>query len=339
MDDTILTETESSDSNKLYTRICPVCGEEFTTPWVRRLSCSPECSAKQKRLTRKAKARVQRKCKCCGKEFLVAEGRRKYCSVECASMYSDMLTKELHRRKYRQIRRYNQENPTVPFQCSWCGKTFQRERGSKIKYCSPECKRNAKNDFQQAGNARRRLGIALESHEPAYKHRKSLAAGTQAVCSTCGESFIRKSIRSKYCSTTCREISERLAQHNRYHSRKVNKDSLCPVCGKELPPQHLSKFCSHECFLKFANNTESVLKKQRERTCKYCGRVFLKVLANQFYCSKACRKAAIAEKDKDDYRKFIESAPREELDAFRERKRVSSYKAREKSKQLYRGIS
>ena len=106
-------------TKKQYTKVCPVCNEEFTTVYTRKIYCSDRClgrakerqkhisweehtsklaAEKKARLQAKAEQRKQheeeRECVICGKPFTCLEtDQRKTCSSECSSKYAKAMAK------------------------------------------------------------------------------------------------------------------------------------------------------------------------------------------------------------------------------------------------------
>lgn len=293
--------------------VCPECGVKFDRRYVRSVYCSEACRKRHKAQRRSTVGKVARKCKLCGAEFTVSRTLRKFCSVECAARYADTLTKELHRRSRRRKRFESEMNPvSVVHVCRWCGNKFERPRGSKNEYCSPECKRNSRNDYQNSGYIRRKMGVSLER---APARAPGFVKGTRMTCRMCGEPFAAYSSRSLFCSPTCTMVAGRLAQAQRYKDWKLSREDVktCRHCGKVLPSGSDSCFCSHACLMAFAGTLEQEAITSRTYTCAECGRTFVSRCRmggrseRNVYCSESCSKTANRRRSMESYRQKKES--------------------------------
>ena len=257
--------------------VCPECGVKFDRRYVRSVYCSEACRKRHKARCRSTVGKVARKCKLCGAEFTVSRTLRKFCSVECAARYADTLTKELHRRSRRRKRFESKMNPvSIVHVCRWCGNKFERPRGSKNEYCSPECKRNSRNDYQNSGYIRRKMGVSLER---APARAPGFVKGTRMTCRMCGEPFAAYSSRSLFCSPTCTMVAGRLAQAQRYKDWKLSREAIT----------------------------------SRTYTCAECGRTFVSRCRmggrseRNVYCSESCSKTANRRRSMESYRQKKES--------------------------------
>lgn len=126
------------------------------------------------------------------------------------------------------------------------------------------------------------------------------------LCETCGKDMGNCSPSRKYCSPGC----ERKARKIRAAEKKSGniRPKICPVCGKEFIPKRNEKYCSPECFLEHKREYDrkrSKIKWEKLRSgisktgiCKHCGKEFVKKSERQKYCTKECRFADEAEKEK-----------------------------------------
>lgn len=131
--------------------------------------------------------------------------------------------------------------------CQHCGKPltkYQRLKGQT--FCSRRC-----------------FGIA---------HR-GLRTRKHKACPTCGNLFLPKSNRIKYCSREC------------YYASYCQKEFTCKQCGKTMPGRPDRVFCSSECYAKFRAEQAALLlpygpnwNRQRRKalkranyTCEECG--------------------------------------------------------------------
>lgn len=101
-------------------------------------------------------------------------------------------------------------------------------------------------------------------------------------CTTCGKTYYSYKLRSKFCSTECR---------NKYNRINYN----CDYCGKDmiairsnydklLSGEKQGLYCSRKCVTDSQN-------KQVTKICEYCGKEYK--IGNAFkdvqkYCSRDC---------------------------------------------------
>ncbi len=138
---------EKESEIKVRTKICPVCGKEFTPVAKHSKYCSKECSDEVKRQYRARYYQQNREkyldyvaehqkpdtphvytkvCPFCGKEFETTNNRKIYCSDECKNQYN----KEKKR-----------EKKVYPINtCIMCGKQFTA-RSVRTRFCCKECEK------------------------------------------------------------------------------------------------------------------------------------------------------------------------------------------------------
>lgn len=107
------------------------------------------------------------------------------------------------------------------------------------------------------------------------------------ICEYCGNEFIPKQERSKYCSREC--------QIRGFHqSRPKGATKKCEYCGKEFFTEHRgTKYCSPSCRRKTAaeQRKASVNKNKvtlEPKECRHCKKEFIPREKRQIYCSKEC---------------------------------------------------
>ena len=128
----------------MYIKKCVICGETFTSSNCKRITCSDECKERRKKereteyyqnnrekfVENHKKNYVSKKkehikfCVHCKKRFTTNQNAQKYCSEEC---------KIVANKQPKGIR---------TFVCEFCGSRFETD--FKRKYCSVECRENAK---------------------------------------------------------------------------------------------------------------------------------------------------------------------------------------------------
>lgn len=149
---------------------------------------------------------------------------RTYCPCEMLRLWSDDCV-EPSKKKTETNKTPKPEGHClreVPrtFKCEFCGvKVLVTERGdSRVKYCSDECKKNAK---------------ALRAKEKAEEKRKHVAARKLPMtfkCQFCGCSVIvtdRQDRRSKFCSEECQtRANRRKAAEERARQREATEKAL-----------------------------------------------------------------------------------------------------------------
>lgn len=119
--------------------------------------------------------------------------------------------------------------------CKGCGTSFlKRSRGARDAqaYCSRSCS-DANQPKKWANRKEKR-----KAEKAAARKRKRLASGidTPVLCARCSVSFIRKSIKQRFCSTKCRDEAP------------PNQLRACRQCGEMFTPDHGSRaYCSEAC--------------------------------------------------------------------------------------------
>lgn len=79
-------------------------------------------------------------------------------------------------------------------------------------------------------------------------------------CLYCGEMFIPKTKRSRFCSKKCESHFYCYERARKNHTVQIGSMIICPVCGKEFAKRSGSnRYCSEAC------NREATRKKQKER--------------------------------------------------------------------------
>lgn len=149
---------------KDITRICPVCGTEFTITGQKgrkRIYCSAECReaenirrAAEKR-GNKPRPTYKKICPVCGKKFLGAK-MAIYCSRACIAVqtYEGITVVEGERETRR---------------CKYCGKNFQALKNRNREYCCGKCQ-------LLAAQARRYARQRAEAGKP-YRPRHKVEEG------------------------------------------------------------------------------------------------------------------------------------------------------------------
>lgn len=172
--------------------------------------------------------------------------------------------------------------------CSECGKEFiaSNKRGPNPTVCSEQCrhKRDEKLKIQNHSviaickccgkefTKIRSTKIAYCSKECAHKDKRTFK-GTQRECPNCRKTFEPSHKSQIYCSSEC-VVSDK---------RKYPRTNHCKECGKEYIQIYGNKgFCSAYC----AGQYNGRKKKNREKTCAYCGRTYK---GEGKYCSKECK--------------------------------------------------
>lgn len=311
-------EAESTKPG-VFQRVCKNCGKNFTTIHKRQEHCSLKCRLAWKKNRRQARvdaAKTPRKCPLCGKEFMPDMKHRRFCSADCQGRHTEVVTKVVRARQVRE----RQRNKTVeyrPHECKWCGKQFQRVKGLRTEYCSPECKASATAESASATRMRKAMGVTLEPHV-AQPRPKSTYKGTRRPCAYCGEYFTCSSRRNRFCSVEHRVLYIRGEQKRRYHEQSLaleysnpeKPSNVCIVCGKPLQEGYRSQCCSPRCTDVYINRliTQAVdtASQERSRVCPECGKKFIPGIdtrANKVYCSKQCQSTATS---RNMYRKFKE---------------------------------
>lgn len=104
----------------------------------------------------------------------------------------------------------------------------------------------------------------------------------QVKCQICGKEFslgrkYRRSGKNIFCSKRCANLF-----------MTKNIDFICKECGIifQDSPSRRRKFCSKECANKFKIKKEPI--ERVERTCDWCGKIFIINHAGHRFCSQKC---------------------------------------------------
>lgn len=240
------TKHRNKGRHKCGTSKCLECGREYEVKRWRQKYCSAACrEAAEKARARKEKLELI--CPVCGAEFKQESCRQKYCSREC-----QVRSYGIRRRAKRQVKK----------KCEECGLEFDSQ-GSR-KYCSLKCRRRAE---KRRWNA--------EHSEPRLEFKE---------CEICGQKFVRRENRRKYCSEECAKAAVRRQQAN------AKKKKKCEYCGSEFETRNSRrKTCSEECLSKY--QSEKVRKSKQaieKKACEVCGKVFETTRGKQKTCSSEC---------------------------------------------------
>ena len=131
-------------------KICPICGEVFSTHDSRKKYCSDNCSKEgirkqSKEQNNKKKHILTKICPVCNKEFETTDSKKIFCSQECYK--TNQLEKEKKKTQTaeykkahieRQNRYIAKKNPPVEKICPIC-KTVFTTADKRKKYCSKDC--------------------------------------------------------------------------------------------------------------------------------------------------------------------------------------------------------
>ena len=134
----------------IYTKICPVCGKEFTTSNEKKIRCCSNCNAAAYRDRHRVKH--EKVCPICGKKFIARRSIDVYCSKEC---YEE--SKVIYRHTHKVIK----EQPEKI--CPVCGKKFVG-KNSRRTYCSRKCQYQAYREEHKEE--------LLEKHRARYHENK-----------------------------------------------------------------------------------------------------------------------------------------------------------------------
>lgn len=111
------------------------------------------------------------KCQYCGKEIAPNTKRRKFCSKFC-----------LHQSWLEKLRRETLERKMTPIVCRICGKQFTPKNSGAELFCSPDCRKEARNQRQK------KYGNTIITKR----------------CAFCGKEYSAAKDSGKYCSSECR---------------------------------------------------------------------------------------------------------------------------------------
>ena len=114
--------------------------------------------------------------------------------------------------------------------------------------------------------------------------------GTEAICSVCGDKFIRNSKGQQTCGRSC---AGRLAA-----IKQKDTITICVVCGKEMSAKGGRKTCGEQCKWIWDQKRRSESAKRnyelvrslpkKGRRCRACGKLFDANSLSQANCSKRC---------------------------------------------------
>ena len=108
------------------------------------------------------------------------------------------------------------------------------------------------------------------------------------TCVGCGEKFVSRSNRGRYCKNACGGM---FRKHGSAPKRTGRKCITCSVPIPETANLH-TKFCGEDCrpATRPSGRTQTLPKKLRTRTavCAYCGKRFTTTKTLQRFCSKWC---------------------------------------------------
>ena len=161
-----------------FKRICPRCGQEFSTSQKYRQLCD-SCLA-ESRFRNKLS---EHKCESCG-VFFVGGPRAKFCP-DCRAARKSEYIKKVHR--VGPARHIGESDI-----CQRCGATYTVIGGGQ-KYC-PDCTKKARFEKQSA-------------YSRMY-HQAHAIMKPPAICPVCGCEFSREG-NKRYCSESCRKINEK----------------------------------------------------------------------------------------------------------------------------------
>ena len=130
---------------KLREKVCPVCGNVFSTVHRTKMYCSSECSRKAQADKKRAPAPEARSCKICGQSFLPKRGgREKFCSEACrrrdaylrgyVARFGGDIDDETAARMFDVLL-----NAPLKTRCLNCGGSVPR--GYRLPLCSHDCAR------------------------------------------------------------------------------------------------------------------------------------------------------------------------------------------------------
>jgi len=196
----------------------------------------------------------EKTCLGCGKVFRPSSGNQTCCSRSC------WLAQDNIKKNPNKFRARN---------CPRCGKLVENDPhtpGIRI-FCSQKCYR---------------------AHYYRLTHQPKMAE--EKACLQCGKAFVRNSAHQKFCSSIC--------WHEHYNIRKhpdKYRERNCPICAApvENGPHSRGKrlFCSTKCCARFHDRKQAEAKRRpiEEKSCLYCGKIFMTKYSFHLCCSKRCR--------------------------------------------------
>ena len=204
----------------IYTKICPVCGKEFTTSNEKKIRCCSNCNAAAYRDRHRVKH--EKVCPICGKKFIARRSIDVYCSKEC---YEE--SKVIYRHTHKVIKEQIEKT------CPVCGKKFVGKNSRKT-YCSRKCQWQAYRSEHSEEISEKRKAYYHENKE----HYKKWEEANKEK---------RARQRHEYYIAHKEEIKER-AEQNKERIR-VNKRNLHHK-NKKDPNYRLLRKCRdfvHRC--------------------------------------------------------------------------------------------
>lgn len=127
-----------------YAKICKICGKEFTTKLKNEITCSPDCSYKNKMLInrkyqekQREKRRTEKKptisiCQCCNSPFIrTSKNREKmYCSKLCEKLAKLQQEKKMEKPKPKKTKKFKDNLSKDVYECEQLNKE-RKERGER----------------------------------------------------------------------------------------------------------------------------------------------------------------------------------------------------------------
>lgn len=158
--------------------------------------------------------------------------------------------------------------------CKRCGKPF--EPPTKHTYLCPDCHKSAKTSGAVADRICRQCGATFPGGprawycpdcraerrraESAKRGKPSRLLGSEDLCIVCGNPYIVKSSRQKYCPSCAPEAvgravrehkrqyaAERAEQMAQYKIEMSSSRHICIICGKVFDSDRTTVTCSPQC--------------------------------------------------------------------------------------------
>jgi len=164
-----------------YDKVCPECGDGFTTPKESMQYCSQKCGHKSQ------KKRVTLECETCGTDMetipSVAEYKR-FCSIDCKSVwFSDWISGKSHPN-------YKENSITKP--CAWCGEVTDapeyvvEKRDHGRIYCGRQCSSQWKSENWVGEDNPLYKGGSGYYGKNWHRKRREVIIRDQCRCQDCG---------------------------------------------------------------------------------------------------------------------------------------------------------
>lgn len=132
----------------------------------------------------------------------------------------------------------------------------------------------------------------------------------QAVCSYCGNTFVAKSHKAKYCSKKCKDILFRLKKGIACNPNTEPFHKVCDVCGKSFDTfWEQVKRCSPECSRQHHNQPNGPRVFSLQRVCQICGKPFFSTSTALTCGDPECVKELKRARDLRAYQKKREQQP------------------------------